>query len=532
MEFTLMQTVVATPELARSRVSVICSCVGRRMVGRNQIDFGPARTALKRRSASSGLRSVRAEMAAVTLPSSRSEGDMAHPVRLFVGLPLDVVSKCSINQEKAIAYGLRALKLLGIQGVELPLWWSIVQPESSATNWSVYLALADLVRRAGLQLRVSLHLHSSAKPAVPLPSWISRIADANPDVLFTDLAGRRSHDCLSFAVDDLPVLNGRTPMEVYEDFFLSFRSAFSEFVGNTITEISVSLGPNGELRYPSFPPNSENHQSGGIGVFQCYDKYMLANLKKHAEENGNPLWGLGGPHDAPAYNQNPDTSGFFRENHGSWETPYGNFFLTWYSEQLLQHGNRLLSLGHKVFGDMPVTLSAKVPLLHNWYMSRSHPAELTSGFYNVEGRDGYDAVAAMFVRNHFAMIVPGFDFADGFKTQGSLSDAELLLSQILEACHKNGVRVFGENMSLTKLGIERIKRHLFSDASPLRSFTYQRMGANFFSPEHFPLFTDFVRSLELPELDADDVLSNMGGKISLPIDAASGNGSNRLMQTV
>ncbi len=35
----------------------------------------------------------------------------------------------------------------------------------------------------------------------------------------------------------------------------------------------------------------------GVGGFQCYDKYMLASLKRHAVKSGHAEWGNGGPHD-------------------------------------------------------------------------------------------------------------------------------------------------------------------------------------------------------------------------------------------
>ena len=59
---------------------------------------------------------------------------------------------------------------------------------------------------------------------------------------------------------------------------------------------------------------------------QCYDKFMLATLKACAEQVNQPSWGLGGPHDAGSYCLWPHQTGFFH-HHGSWDTPYGKFFL-------------------------------------------------------------------------------------------------------------------------------------------------------------------------------------------------------------
>ena len=267
----------------------------------------------------------------------------------------------------------------------------------------------------------------------------------------------------------------------------------------------MGLGPDGELRYPShrqIPRSKRNH---GVGEFQCYDINMLRILKQHAEASGNPLWGLGGPHDAPAYEQSPNSTNFFKDG-GSWASPYGQFFLSWYADQLITHGDRLLSLAASTFSDTGVTIHGKIPLMHSWYRTNSHPSELTAGFYNTFNRDGYEKVAEIFAKNLCKMILPGMDMSDAYLPQETFSSPELLLEQIMAACRKHGVSVSGQNssVSVTPWGFEQIKKNLSGDyVSDL--FMYQRMGAYFFSPEHFPSFTEFVRSLNQPELPSDDL---------------------------
>lgn len=144
----------------------------------------------------------------------------------------------------------------------------------------------------------------------------------------------------------------------------------------------MGLGPDGELRYPSHRGFAKSDTVPGAGEFQCYDKNMLHLLKQHAEACGKPKWGLGGPHDAPANSELPTANTFFKDHGGSWESPYGDFFLSWYSSQLIAHGDRLLSLASSVFSDSAVNIFGKVPLMHSWHGTRSHPSELTAGFYN------------------------------------------------------------------------------------------------------------------------------------------------------
>jgi hypothetical protein len=454
-------------------------------------------------------KAVKSEPVRSTEVSGRNrKSKLLNGVKLYVGLPLDIVSDCNtVNHARAIAAGLKALKLLGVEGVELPIWWGIVEQEAMGKyEWSGYLAIAEMVKNAGLKLHVSLCFHASKESEIPLPAWVSQIGESEPSIFFTDRSGKCYKECLSLAVDELPVLNGKTPVQVYNDFCESFKSSFLSSMGSTIQGISIGLGPDGELRYPSHHQKAKDNKIPGVGEFQCYDKNMLSNLKQHAEATGNPCWGLGGPHDASTYDQLPTSNSFFKDNGGSWESPYGDFFLSWYSNQLLNHGDRLLSMASSVFKDTEVEVSGKVPLVHSWNRTRSHPSELTSGFYNTCLRDGYEEVAQIFVRNSSTMILPGMDLSDEHQHHGSLSSPELLLKQIKKACRRHGVEISGQNSSVSGApgGFEQIKKNLLSE-NMVNLFTYQRMGAYFFSPDHFPSFTMFVRSLNQPQLHSDDL---------------------------
>lgn len=53
------------------------------------------------------------------------------------------------------------------------------------------------------------------------------------------------------------------------------------------------MGPAGELRYPSYPEGDGRWRFPGVGEFQCYDAYMLADLKRAADAAGEPQWCAG-----------------------------------------------------------------------------------------------------------------------------------------------------------------------------------------------------------------------------------------------
>lgn len=113
-------------------------------------------------------------------------------------------------------------------------------------------------------------------------------------------------------------------------------------VGSVITEITVGLGPAGELRYPSYPEGDGRWRFPGVGEFQCYDKYMLQNLEQCAKDAGCPEWAYGGPHDAGSYNSREWDTAFFG-NGGRFDSAYGHFFLSWYSGLLIRHADQVLS---------------------------------------------------------------------------------------------------------------------------------------------------------------------------------------------
>lgn len=49
---------------------------------------------------------------------------------------------------------------------------------------------------------------------IPLPHWVAEIGRSNPDIYFTDRAGRRNPECLSWGIDKERILKGRTALEV------------------------------------------------------------------------------------------------------------------------------------------------------------------------------------------------------------------------------------------------------------------------------------------------------------------------------
>ena len=107
---------------------------------------------------------------------------------------------------------------------------------------------------------------------ISLPRWVLEAGERDPDIFFTDSSGYRNRECLSVGCDLQPVLAGRTPVQAQADFIAAFADEFADMLGNVVTEVTVGMGPAGELRYPSYPEGDGRWRFPGIGQFQCYDK--------------------------------------------------------------------------------------------------------------------------------------------------------------------------------------------------------------------------------------------------------------------
>ncbi|KAF6135496.1 hypothetical protein GIB67_015349 [Kingdonia uniflora] len=425
-------------------------------------------------------------------------------VPVFVMLPLDTVTLGgNLNRPRSLNVSLMALKSAGIEGVMVDAWWGLVEKDGPMLyNWEGYMELVKMVQRHGLKLQVVMSFHQCGGNvgdtcSIPLPPWVLEEISGNPDIVYTDRSGRRNPEYISLGCDSMPVLRGRTPIQVYGDFMRSFREHFREYLGSVIMEVQVGMGPCGELRYPSYPESNGTWQFPGIGEFQCYDKYMRASLKASAILIGKTDWGRNGPHNSGQYNQFPEDTGFFKRE-GTWNTDYGRFFLQWYNGKLLEHGDQILASAEGIFQGTGAKLSGKVAGIHWHYGTRSHAAELTAGYYNTRHRDGYVPIARMLGRRGVILNFTCMEMRDGEQPQHANCSPEGLVRQVKMATRIAGTELAGEN------ALERYDERAFAQVlatsrsdsgNGLTAFTYLRMNKNLFDGENWRNLVSFVRSM-------------------------------------
>ncbi|CAN6304942.1 unnamed protein product [Urochloa humidicola] len=445
----------------------------------------------------------RAASAAAERASRRSAG-----VPVFVMMPLDTVKKCStaLNRRKAVQASLSALKSAGVEGIMVDVWWGIAESEGPRVyNFAGYAELMEMARKAGLKVQAVMSFHQCGgnvgdSVTIPLPRWAVEEMEKDNDLCYTDQWGRRNFEYVSLGCDAMPVLKGRTPVECYTDFMRAFRDHFADYLGNTIVEIQVGMGPAGELRYPSYPESNGTWRFPGIGAFQCNDRYMLSSLKAAAEAAGKPEWGHGGPTDAGSYNNWPEDTLFFRRENGGWSSEYGDFFLSWYSQMLLEHGDRILTGATSVFSASPVEVSVKVAGIHWHYGTRSHAPELTAGYYNTRHRDGYLPIARLLARHGAVLNFTCVEMRDHEQPQEAQCMPEALVRQVGAAARAAGVGLAGEN-ALPRYDGAAHDQVVATAADPrdavdrMVAFTYLRMGADLFHPDNWRGFAAFVRRM-------------------------------------
>jgi beta-amylase len=465
------------------------------------------------------------------------------PVRgvpVYVMLPLDTVwlvdrgrgaaPEPVLLREKAMEVGLEMLCAAGVEGVMVDVWWGIAEHAGPRRyDFSAYRRLFEQVASKGLKVQAVMSFHAAGGNVgdtctIPLPPWVMDAGVADPDIFFTDRAGHRNLECLSLGCDDARVLAGRTPVEAYSDFVGAFADEFAHMFGDVVSEVTVGLGPAGELRYPAYPEGDGRWRFPGVGEFQCFDRYMLAGLQSVAEAVGRPEWGHGGPHDAGGYNSREWETGFFLNDGGSFDSEYGRFFLSWYSGALAAHADRVLGAARAALSapgrprlvrevrehggggvtyafDPAVRLGVKLAGVHWWFKSRAHAAELTAGYYNTRDRNGYAPIMEVLARHGAGGSFTCVEMRDcEHPTEGRCSP-EGLLNQVLATAARAGVAMSGENalQRYDPYAFDKIAESAFGQsvmAGQLEKLTFLRMGD--MMVDNWDAFSAFLRRLTCP----------------------------------
>ncbi len=296
--------------------------------------------------------------------------------------PLEVSNWTEFDQQLATA------KLMGISAVSVDVWWGKVESVGDEVyDWSYYDTILQHIEDAGMHWIPIMSFHQCGGNVgdvcdIPIPNWIwTHYAETSAnDLKYLSEQGNYSVETVSLWKDHLVISE-------YQEFMNAFENHFASKAHLT-DEINISMGPAGELRYPSY--NSHDSGSGypSRGAFQSYSEpakfdFRIWVINKYGSINAiNSAWGfnLGSTNDiAP-----PSNPTSFISNSEQYNTQYGLDFIRWYHEALRAHGIRMMDAAFSAFDSAfsNVDLGYKIPGVH-WQMGTpsgySRSAEMAAG---------------------------------------------------------------------------------------------------------------------------------------------------------
>lgn len=444
-------------------------------------------------------------------------------VPVFVMLPLDIATSTPSMSPPLLDFALTSLSRIGVAGVMADVWWSLCEPSPGGYCFDRYVAIFKQCKEKGLKVQATLSFHACGGNVgdsvnIPLPDWVVTAGDEH-GFWFTDRAGQVTKEYISFGADHEAILPGaeakagdggatevnpaatatvRTPVQAYESYTRAFVEEMRKhgLLGTTVTELQVGLGPCGELRYPSY--TMSRWEFPGIGEFQCFDKYLLKDLTKKVAEEGSegvknadmPPKGTG------SYNDGPRDTTFFRRGY---REEGGRFFLKWYSERMLKHGEDVLGVVRNVVREeKTVALAVKISGVHWWKHSPSRAAEATSGYMLGAGQSAYGEIARLLKRYDAV-----FDFT--CLEMRSMDQPWLkarcgprqLVAEVFEAARREGVKVAGENAleRYDEGGYRQIVKAFRRCRAERYGFTLLRLGDTMMEEGNLKRLEKFVRDM-------------------------------------
>ena len=375
---------------------------------------------------------------------------------------------------------------IGVEAISVDVWWGIVQASRSTSQWDYYDRVFAAIAHKDLSIVPIMSLHRCGGGLrddvnIDLPPWLEELvlsAGGSPgDLRYQSETGHESFDAV-------PPWIGEEISAVYQEmsrFIDGFLDHYRlELRDRLFREIKISLGPTGELRYPSYSA-ADGWVFPHRGYYQCYSESARRSFLRwvRAPQNGCS-WAtqfadadIRVPNGHVPRGQGARADTFVTE--GLHQQPgYGQDFLNWYHRSLLAHGRRVLgtaieSLKTHCTGDMETAppIGMKIPAVHWQWRCTSAPryAELTAGLippnccFVPDGKSatGYEPVFEMVrelssqtmwpIRVHFTALEMDDDRAPEWwpNDKEKTSMAHSLVHAVGRTASKAGVPLSGEN---------------------------------------------------------------------------------------
>ncbi|NLR94684.1 family 14 glycosylhydrolase [Flammeovirga agarivorans] len=410
---------------------------------------------------------------------------------------------------QTVSKQLDRMRDIGVSAVSIDIWWGLVEGRQSGNfDWSYYDSMVKLIESKGLNWVPILSFHQAGGNVnddflqmIPLWVW-GKIVEENPhlesiqDLQYVSETGDVSVEYVSLWADTFV-------MPYYERFMKAFKQRYKKYAWMT-DEINISLGPAGELRYPSY----NSHDWGDYpnrGTLQCYSRLAKEDFQRYilnaygSIDYINEVWQTKyeGPEEIPM----PNADELFKNNNYS-TSRYGLDFFNWYNQSLANHGNKIIRKAVEIFdGDFKdVPVGFKMPGIH-WLISdpnQPRVAEITAGLIApypnigaVDRGEYKDMLKKIIDRDFKERVVLHFTCLEKMnKDWEGYSRAEDLVMWFSNSAKELDIQVMGENALYHELyaqsGWDQIEKALTRANTSYTGITILRMQ-NLFSDNNFAI---------------------------------------------
>ena len=361
---------------------------------------------------------------------------------------------------------LKTLKTNGIDALTTDVWWGIF--ERSGNNrfeWDYYKKYAQTVRESGLKWIPILSFHQCGGNVgddcyYPVPEWVWNLAPES-EMKYKDERGVLNSEYVAPFYDGI--------YHQYEEAMSSFAENFSQFA-DIMPKIYISMGPAGELRYPSYAGGS-GWSYPHRGYLNAYSDSAIRSYRNFLNEKYNGINGINAAwstqiekidHIMPP----SDGDNFFINGRN---VPYGKDLLSWYQSVLEKHMDRMIELADrriKPSFNRDLHFGVKLAGIHWQYNSPNmpHAAEYAAGLYDYEGMLAKIKATGA----HLTFTCLEMDDANKF-TAPFYSAPKSLVNQVSGIANRIGLPINGENA----LAIWGDNRRYDEIADVLRRFVYE-----------------------------------------------------------
>lgn len=370
------------------------------------------------------------------------------------------------------------LKNNGVAAVTTDVWWGKFEPSNNNFVWNGstanYIRLAQTIKDAGMKWIPILSFHQCGGNVgdscnIPLPSWVWSGGTAD-ERKFKSEQGNYSNEYLSFWYAGA--------YTQYEEAMQSFRNTFLTNYGSIIEKIYISMGPAGELRFPSY----NSHDSGcgwpNRGCWQSFSTPAKNDFIAYMQGlTGNNLatlnarWGTS----LTSWSQvSPPTDGSHFWTGGGVYSQYGIDYRNWYQGVLLKHFDNMMAKAHAQLDAFGVRLGAKIAGVH-WKGAEVSGNNMLHSAEQPAGYNDYNQILQKFKDKNADLTFTCLEMQNNYSSP-EYSYAKDLVIKVADIAKNKGVNIFGENalaFSGDTTKYEQIAEHLFN--RNFKGYTHLRM---------------------------------------------------------